>query len=109
MDSHFTITYLESGKPFASIIASSDKMEIAGSSKEGIEWARWAILKFPNTDKDSIDKVLLGVGPHLKIDGPHSLTKAIREKFDALLSRSGLKATEDKIIRDETAAPSAYR
>lgn len=101
MDSYFKITYLDSGKLFASIISSKSKVSILGSSDEGIYWAKWATQHFPLSDSSNMDQLLQGIGLHLKVEGPTALTRQIKEKFDALVLSSADKPTQDKIVKDD--------
>lgn len=101
MDSYFKITYLDSGKLFASILSSKSKVSILGSTDEGIYWAKWATQHFPLSDGSNMDHLIEGMGLHLKVEGPTPLTRQIKEKFDALVLSSAAKPTKDKIVKDK--------
>lgn len=83
MSRYAIISYVESADRFAVLVESKAGVDTIGVSAQGKEWEKWADA-LPARDRRTIDQLLLTLGGHLSVEGPKTLTPALKDEFAQL-------------------------
>lgn len=83
MNKYAIVTHFDSTQRFAVLIEHADGVDTIGVSRQGKEWEKWADA-LPAADRRKIEQLTSSLGGHLVVDGPKTLTPALKQEFDEL-------------------------